>query len=106
MSTTTRPDGEYEVTTDASEDEATVGAVLTQNGHPIAYESKKLNPHQKNYPVHGKENVVADALSRIHINVLLSLPDSATRNAIIKAYQQEPFGSLIKKVGERKGTHT
>src|SRR5436305_14998633 len=31
------PDGEYEVTTDASEDEATVGAVLTQNGHPIAY---------------------------------------------------------------------
>ena len=163
------PDGEYEVTTDASEDEATVGAVLTQNGHPIAYESKKLNPHQKNYPVHdkemcaimhaldrwrpfllgrhfkvytdhrslvyfktqpnlsqrqlrwmeraadydceilykpGKENVVADALSRIHINVLSSLPDSATRNAIIKAYQQEPFGSLIKEVGERKGTHT
>jgi len=39
------PDGEYEVTTDASEDEATVRAVLTQNGHPIAYESKKLNPH-------------------------------------------------------------
>jgi len=163
------PDGEYEVTTDASEDEATVGAVLMQNGHPIAYESKKLNPHQKNYPVHdkemcaimhaldrwrpfllgrhfkvytdhrslvyfktqpnlsqrqlrwmeraadydceilykpGKENVVADALSRIHINVLSSLPDSATRNAIIKAYQQEPFGSLIKEVGERKGTHT
>ena len=54
----------------------------------------------------GKENVVADALSRIHINVLSSLPDSATRNAIIKAYQQEPFGSLIKEVGERKGTHT
>ena len=26
----------------------------------------------------GKENVVADALSRIHINVLSSLPDSAT----------------------------
>src|SRR5256885_8927242 len=25
---------------------------------------------------------------------------------IIKAYQQKPFGSLIKEVGERKGTHT
>ena len=40
------PNGKYEVITDASEDEATVGAVLTQNGHSIAYESKKLNPHQ------------------------------------------------------------
>jgi hypothetical protein len=163
------PNGEYEVTTDASEDEATVGAVLTQNGHPIAYESKKLNPHQKNYPVHdkemcaimhaldrwrsfllgrhfkvytdhrslvylktqsnlnqrqlrwmeraadydceilykpGKENVVADALSRIHINALSSLPNSATKNAIVKAYQQEPFRSLIKEVEEKKGTYT
>ena len=49
------PDSEYEVTTNASEDEATVGAVLMQNGHPIAYESKNLNPHQRNYPVHDKE---------------------------------------------------
>ena len=49
------PDDEYEVIMDASEDEATVGAVLTQYGHPIAFESKKLNPHQRNYPVHDKE---------------------------------------------------
>ena len=48
-------DGDYEVTTDASEDEATVRAVLTQYGHPITFESKKLNPHQRNYPVHDKE---------------------------------------------------
>ena len=54
----------------------------------------------------GKENVVADALSRIYINALSSLPSSATRNAIIKAYQQEPFKRLIKEVGEKKGTHT
>ncbi len=163
------PNGEYEVTTDASEDEATVGAVLTQNGHPIAYESKKLNPHQKNYPVHdkemcaimhalerwrpfllgrhfkvytdhrslvylktqsnlnqrqlrwmekaadydceilykpGKENVVADALSRIHINALSTLPNTTIRNAIIKAYQKEPFRSIFKEVGEKKGTYT
>ena len=162
------PDSEYEVTTDASEDEATVGAVLMQNGHPIAYESKKLNPHQRNYPVHdkemcaimhaldrwrpfllgqhfkvytdhrslvylktqsnlnqrqlrwmeraadydceilykpGKENVVADALSRIHISALSSLPNSTIRKEIIKGYQQEPFRSLIKEVGEKRGTY-
>jgi hypothetical protein len=49
------PNGKYKVMTDASEDEATVGAVLMQNGHPIAYEFKKLNPHQKNYLIHDKE---------------------------------------------------
>jgi hypothetical protein len=49
------PDSEYEVTTDASEDKATVGAVLTQHGHTIVFESKKLNPHQRNYPVQCKE---------------------------------------------------
>jgi hypothetical protein len=31
------PDGDFNITTDASEDEAFVGAVLTQNGHPIAF---------------------------------------------------------------------
>src|SRR5579859_4893743 len=54
----------------------------------------------------GKENVVADALSRIHINVLSLLPNSATRTAILKAYQREPFKSLIKEVEEKKGTYT
>jgi hypothetical protein len=39
------PDGEYEVNTDASENEATVVTVLTQYGHPIAFESKKRNPN-------------------------------------------------------------
>ena len=45
----------FEVMMDASEDEATTGAVLTQNGHPIAYNSQKLNQHQRNYPIHDKE---------------------------------------------------
>ena len=53
----------------------------------------------------GKENVVADALSQIHINALSSLLNSVTRNAIIKAYQQEPFKSLIKEVGEKKSSY-
>src|SRR5947207_11059299 len=163
------PDGEYEVTTDASEDEATVGAVLTQNGHLIAYESKKLNPHQKNYPVHdkemfaimhaldrwrpfllgrhfkvytdhrslvyfktqpnlsqrqlrwmeraadydceilykpGKENVVADTLSHIHISALSSLPNNTIRKSFITGYRKDPFKSLIKEMEEKKGTFT
>jgi hypothetical protein len=54
----------------------------------------------------GKENVVADALSRIHINALSTLPNTTIRNAIIKAYQKEPFRSIFKKVGEKKGTYT
>ena len=53
----------------------------------------------------GKENVVADALSRIHISALSSLPNSTIRKEIIKGYQQEPFRSLIKEVGEKRGTY-
>ena len=49
------PDGEFEVTTDASEDAKTVGAILMQNDHPVAYESTKLNSHQLNYLIHDKE---------------------------------------------------
>jgi hypothetical protein len=155
------PDGEFEVTTDASEDAKAVGAVLTQNGHPVAYESTKLNPHQLNYPVHdkemcaimhalerwrpfllgrhfkvytdhrslvhfktqsnlnqrqlrwqekaadydmeilykpGKENVVADALSRIRINLLCPLSTRSLQIQVIKGYRNSPLGKLIKEV--------
>jgi hypothetical protein len=46
---------EFEVITDASKDAKAVGAVHTQNGHTVAFEAKKLNPHQFNYAVHDKE---------------------------------------------------
>ena len=159
------PDGEFEVTTDASEDAKAVGAVLMQNGHPVAYESKKLNPHQLNYSVHdkemcaimhalerwrpfllgrhfkvytdhrslvhfktqsnlnqrqlrwqekaadydmeilykpGKENVVADALSRIRINLLCPLPTRSLQAQVIKGYKNSPLGKLIKEVEKRE----
>src|SRR5438477_1544422 len=159
------PDGEFEVTTDASEDAKAVGAVLTQNSHPVAYESTKLNTHQLNYPVHdkemcaimhalgrwrpfllgrhfkvytdhrslghfktqrnlnqrqlrwqekaadydmeilykpGKENVVADALSRIRINLLCPLPTRSLRKQVIKGYRNAPLGNLIKEVEKRE----
>ena len=37
----------YDVETDASA--ATIGAALLQDGHPVAFESKKLNCVQQNY---------------------------------------------------------
>ena len=145
------PDDEFEVTTDASEEAKAVGCIFTQNGHPIAFESKKLNPHQLNYTVHdkemyaimhalmfwrpfllgnhfkvytdhrslthlktqpylnqrqirwmkqavdydceilyklGKENVVADALSRIQINALSPLPTKSLNDKVIKGYKK------------------
>jgi len=161
------PDGDFDVTTDASEEAKAVGCVLTQNGHPVAFESKKLNPHQLNYTVHdkemcaimhaltlwrpfllgkhfkvytdhrslthlktqphlnqrqirwmeqaadydceilykpGKENVVADALSRIQINALSPLPTKTLNVQVIEGYKKEPFSSLIQRVGEKGGT--
>ena len=52
-----------------------------------------------------KENVITDALSQIHINVLSSLLNSITQNAILKAYQKESFKDLIKETEEKKGTY-
>ena len=159
------PDGEFEVTTDASEDAKAVGAVLVQNGHPVAYESKKLNIHQLNYSVHdkemcaimhalerwrpfllgrhfkvytdhrslvyfktqsnlnqrqlrwqekaadydmeilykpGKQNVVADALSRVQINLLCPLPTRSIRTQVINGYKNSPLRNLIKEVESRE----
>jgi hypothetical protein len=46
-------DASFEVYTDASKE--ALGVVLTQAGHPCAFESKKLNNIEKNYPVHELE---------------------------------------------------
>jgi hypothetical protein len=49
------PNGDFEVTTDAFKDAEAVEAVLMQNEHSVAFESRKLNVHQVNYAVHNKE---------------------------------------------------
>ena len=37
--------GDFEVTIDASENAEAIEVVLMQNGHPIAFKSRKLNVH-------------------------------------------------------------
>jgi hypothetical protein len=49
----TGSDATFELYTDASQ--VGVGAVLEQNGHPVCFESRKLTPAEKNYPVHELE---------------------------------------------------
>ena len=49
----------------------------------------------------GKENVVADALSRIRINMLCSLPTKDLEIEIKDGYNHSLLGNLIKEV-ERK----
>ncbi|KAJ8499601.1 hypothetical protein OPV22_010153 [Ensete ventricosum] len=47
----------FEVHTDASD--FAVGGVLMQEGHPVAYKSRKLNETERRYPVHEKEMTAA-----------------------------------------------
>src|SRR4051794_5179417 len=55
----------FEITTDASN--YAIGAVISQEGHPIAYHSRKLSPAEQNYAVHEKELLaVVDAVREWH----------------------------------------
>lgn len=53
-----KPDQPFQLTTDASD--VAIGAILEQeddngNMRPVAFESKKLNSAEQNYPVHERE---------------------------------------------------
>ena len=49
------PEQPYTATTDASD--LAIGAVLSQNGKPIAFYSRKMSPAELNYPIHEKEEL-------------------------------------------------
>ena len=46
----------FEVHTDASDNE--IGGILVQEGHPLAFESRKLNDAEQRYSTHEKDMVV------------------------------------------------
>ena len=58
--------GEYEIYTYASK--KGLGCVLMQDGKVVAYASRQLKPHERNYPTHDLElGVVVFALKIWHI---------------------------------------
>ncbi|MCO5575331.1 hypothetical protein L7F22_029131 [Adiantum nelumboides] len=61
---------EFEVVTDASG--LALGGVLTQEGRPVAYTSRKLRDHEKNYPTHDLELLAVIHALKLWRHYLLS----------------------------------
>ena len=63
----------FEVHTDASD--KAIGGVLVKEGHPVAFESRKLNDVEQRYSTHEKEMVavVPACRCRVFISWVLDL---------------------------------
>ncbi|TXG71332.1 hypothetical protein EZV62_006267 [Acer yangbiense] len=121
----------FELHTDASD--FTIGGVLMQDGHPIAFESRKLNDTERptsrrrrslapskqarwqdflaefDYRLEykpGKANVVADALSRkAELAAMnISQPQSTLVSRIKEGLQQDPLAKSLKKLANEGKT--
>jgi hypothetical protein len=63
------PNESFLVCTDACKDG--IGGVLTQNGHVIGYESRKLKEHERNYAMHDLELVAIFHAFRMWMRYLM-----------------------------------
>eukprot|EP00253_Pinus_taeda_P005619 PITA_05619 len=87
--------------------------MLMQGGHPIAFESRKLIPHERLYSIYdkemlaimhalakyrkylGKSNVVADALSRRPATLSLMSLDTDWRTRLLVEYSKDRFACEV-----------
>ncbi|KAE8681907.1 hypothetical protein F3Y22_tig00111298pilonHSYRG00053 [Hibiscus syriacus] len=104
----------FEMHTDASD--FAIGGVLMQEGHPIVFESRKLNDTERRYTVlekeittiihclrPGKGNIVADALSRKAKLAAISLAKGTVLERIKESLEQDPMTrELVKLASDGK----
>ncbi|KAJ4970769.1 hypothetical protein NE237_003868 [Protea cynaroides] len=76
----------YEVQTDASD--FAIGGVLMQDGHPIAYESRKLNETERRYTVQEKEMTVVVHCLRTWRHYLLGSKFVVKTDNVVTSYFQ------------------
>ncbi|XP_060196262.1 uncharacterized protein LOC132625679 [Lycium barbarum] len=82
----TRP---FEVETDASD--YALGGVLLQEGHPVAYESRKLKDAERRYAAHEKELLDVVHCLRLWRNYLLGSPFVVkTDNTAVSHFMTQP----------------
>ncbi|KAM1160926.1 hypothetical protein TB2_000069 [Malus domestica] len=76
----------FELHTDASD--FAIGGVLMQEGHPIAYESRKLNNAEKRYTTHEKEMTAIVHCLRVWRHYLLGTPFIIKTDNVATSYFQ------------------
>ena len=76
----------FEVHTDASD--FAIGGVLMQEGHPIAYESRKLNDTERRYTVQEKEMTAIVHCLRVWRHYLLGAPFVVMTDNVATSYFQ------------------
>uniref|UniRef100_A0A803NAQ1 Reverse transcriptase RNase H-like domain-containing protein n=1 Tax=Chenopodium quinoa TaxID=63459 RepID=A0A803NAQ1_CHEQI len=76
----------FELHTDASD--FAIGGVLMQEGHPVAYESRKLNDTERRYPVHDKEMTAIIHCLRVWRHYLLGSRFTIYTNNVATSYFQ------------------